>query len=117
MTPERVSEFCLSLPGTHSKVQWHDDHVFFVGEKMFAVTGLASDPGISFNVEDERFLELTDLPGISPAPYLARAKWVLVDPAKCQLSDEDMEGLLLRSYKLVFAKLTKKVQNEISKVL
>ena len=32
--------------------------------------------GISFKVDDDRFLELTDRDGIIPAPYLARVKWV-----------------------------------------
>jgi predicted DNA-binding protein (MmcQ/YjbR family) len=63
-------------------------------------------------VDDDRFLELTDRPGIIPAPYLARARWVAVDSADA-LSDEEAAQLLRRSYELVFAKLTKKLQREI----
>jgi predicted DNA-binding protein (MmcQ/YjbR family) len=67
---------------------------------------------MSFKVEDDRFLELTDRPGIIPAPYLARAKWVYVENAKA-LDDREAAALLRRSYELIFAKLTKKLQREI----
>jgi predicted DNA-binding protein (MmcQ/YjbR family) len=80
---------------------------------MFAVTDTGSAPaGISFKVDDERFLELTDRPGIIPAPYLARAKWVYVEKASA-LTDQEAAALLRRSYELIFAKLTKKRQREI----
>jgi predicted DNA-binding protein (MmcQ/YjbR family) len=80
---------------------------------MFAVTE-ADDKakGISFKVDEDRFLELTDRPGIIPAPYLARAKWVYVEDLK-SISDAEAAELLKRSYELVFAKLTKKLQREI----
>ena len=34
---------------------------------------------LSFKVGSERFLELTDQPGISSAPYMARAYWVSIN--------------------------------------
>lgn len=81
---------------------------------MFAVTNKnAPAQGFSFKVDDERFLELTDRPGIIPAPYLARAKWVYVT-LDAQLSDDELAALLRRSHELVFAKLTRKLQREIS---
>jgi predicted DNA-binding protein (MmcQ/YjbR family) len=87
--------------------------VFSVGAKMFAVTSLdVPANGMSFKVDDDRFLELTDRPGIIPAPYLARVKWVYVEDKKA-LSDKEAKALLRRSYELVFAKLTKKLQREI----
>ena len=58
-----------------------------------AVTNLGEATGMSFKVEDERFLELTDRPGIIPAPYLARAKWVYVEDANA-LDDAEAAGLL-----------------------
>jgi predicted DNA-binding protein (MmcQ/YjbR family) len=80
---------------------------------MFAVTGSeVPAKGMSFKVEDDRFLELTDRAGIIPAPYLARAKWVYVENAKA-LDDREAAELLRRSYELIFAKLTKKLQREI----
>ncbi len=110
---EAAKALCRTFPGCTEDVKWGADAVFSVGEKMFAVA--RSDVparGMSFKVDDERFLELTDRPGIIPAPYLARAKWVYVENAKA-LSDKEAAALLRRSYELVFAKLTKKLQREI----
>lgn len=111
---EAAKTLCRSFPGVTEDIKWGDDLVFSVGEKMFAVTSNAAPPqAMSFKAEDERFLELTDRPGIIPAPYLARAKWVRVE-AGASLGDEEAAALLRRAYELVFAKLTKKLQREIS---
>jgi predicted DNA-binding protein (MmcQ/YjbR family) len=111
---EAAKELCRTFPGCTEDVKWGADIVFSVGAKMFAVTGSeAPASGMSFKVEDDRFLELTDRPGIIPAPYLARAKWVAVNSADA-LSDDEAAQLLRRSYELVFAKLTKKLQREIA---
>jgi predicted DNA-binding protein (MmcQ/YjbR family) len=111
---EAAKALCRSLPGVTEDIKWGEDLVFSVGAKMFAVTR-AGQPatGISFKVDDERFLELTDRPGIIPAPYLARAKWVQVEDGQA-LSDAEAAQLLRRSYELVFAKLTRKLQREIT---
>ena len=110
---EAAKVLCRTFPGCTEDIKWGCDLVFSVGDKMFAVTGAeAPAEGISFKVEDERFLELSDRPGIIPAPYLARAKWVRVESADA-LSESEAAALLRRSYELVFAKLTKKLQREI----
>ena len=112
MNFEKAKDVCRSFPGATEDIKWGADVVFSVGEKMFMVTGADDPQGMSFKVEDERFLELTDRPGIIPAPYLARAKWVRVENADA-LGDKEAAELLRRSYELVFAKLTKKLQREI----
>jgi predicted DNA-binding protein (MmcQ/YjbR family) len=110
---EAAKALCRTFPGSTEDIKWGADIVFSVGLKMFAVTGGdVPAKGMSFKVDDERFLELTDRAGIIPAPYLARAKWVYVENAKA-LSDKEAAALLRRSYELVFAKLTKKLQREI----
>ena len=110
---EAAKRLCSTFPGVTVDTKWGADIVYSVGGKMFAVTDDGSPPtGMSFKVDDDRFLELTDRPGIIPAPYLARAKWVYVEKAKA-LSDKEAAALLRRSYELVFAKLTKKLQREI----
>jgi predicted DNA-binding protein (MmcQ/YjbR family) len=43
MDIDSVRKHCLALPHTTEKVQWEDDLVFKVGEKMFAVVAL--EPG------------------------------------------------------------------------
>lgn len=114
MKAEQLRKLCISLPAATENIQWGDDRVFKVGDKMFACSGLDDDSKFSFKVEDERFLELTDVPGISPAPYLARAKWIQIDPARCELSTKEMNGLVRKSYELVFSKLPKKTQKKLS---
>jgi predicted DNA-binding protein (MmcQ/YjbR family) len=110
---EAAKALCRTFPGCTEDVKWGDNAVFSVGLKMFAVSGVeVPASGISFKVDDERFLELTDRPGIIPAPYMARAKWVYVERASA-LSDKEAHALLRRSYELVFSKLTKKLQHEI----
>ena len=106
-------------PGVESAIKWEDDLVFTVAGKMFCVlcvrdSGNASPGGsaigrLSFKVEDERFLELTERPGFAPAPYLARAHWVLV-AAPERLPAAELAGFLRRSYELVRARLPRKTQ-------
>ncbi|MBI3283352.1 MAG: MmcQ/YjbR family DNA-binding protein [Burkholderiales bacterium] len=108
-------EFCAGLPGASADIKWGNVLVYSVGAKMFAVTGANQEDSqrFSFKVEDGRFLELTDRPGIVPAPYMARCKWVQVNDAGA-LDDAEAQALLRRSYELVFARLTKKLQRELS---
>jgi len=111
---EAAKEVCRSLPGCTQDTKWDNDTVFSVGARMFAVTNKdLPAQGFSFKVDDERFLELTDRPGIVPAPYLARAKWIYVTQ-EARLDDTELAALLRRSYELVFAKLTRKLQREIA---
>ena len=105
--------------GVESGIKWEDDLVFTVAGKMFCVlcvSGPAGDPAvgrISFKVEDARFLELTERPGFVPAPYLARAHWVLVAKPE-SLPAVELRDLLRRSYELVREKLRKKTQRELA---
>ena len=113
MDNKQLCRICRSLSGATDNIQWDDDRVFKVAGKMFACTGTGRVSAISFKVDDERFLELTDQAGIIPAPYLARAKWIQVDPQVCSLSDNELEQLVRRSYELVVARLPKKTQRSL----
>jgi len=68
--------------------------------------------GLSFKVADERFLELTDQPGIIPAPYLARARWISITEPQ-RFATAELETFILDAYTLIRAKLTKKLQAEL----
>jgi predicted DNA-binding protein (MmcQ/YjbR family) len=103
----------MSLPGATETIQWGDDRVFKIGGKMFACSGLVKDSLYSFKVDDHRFLELTDMEGINPAPYLARAKWIQIEPKRCKISSDDLKDLVRNSHTLILAKLPKKTQREI----
>jgi predicted DNA-binding protein (MmcQ/YjbR family) len=115
MGVEWVRRQCLSFPHATEQVQWEDDLVFKIGGKMFAVTPL--EPRgvyLSFKCSPEEFAELTDLAGIIPAPYLARAQWIALE-SEDALPAAEVKRLLRKSYDLVFAKLTKKVRTELAK--
>lgn len=113
MTAAELRTLCLSLPGATETIQWGDNRVFKVGGKMFAISGYEPDSLYSIKVDDGRFLELSDLPGFRPAPYLARARWVQVDVNECRLPSEHLEDLVRDAYEIIFRRLTKKLQREI----
>lgn len=96
-------------PGVNESIKWQADRVFDVGGKMFAVTPIdgTSAGGISFKVPDDHFLALTDQPGIAPAPYAARYRWVLVTEPE-RYGNGWLAEQVRRSYELVAAKLPRK---------
>lgn len=66
----------------------------------------------SFKVPDEDFEEISSRQDFKPAPYLARAKWVLVtDPYG--LNANEWKQLIKTSYELVRNKLTKKARIDL----
>jgi len=114
MTVAQLEALCRRLPGATRDIKWGADLVFSVGGKMFAVTPVeGSEAGrLAFKVPDERFLELTDQPGIIASPYLARAHWVsVVEPRR--FTTAELSTHIETSYGLVRAKLTKKMQAEL----
>lgn len=117
MTLTAVRAFCLDLPGTTEQIQWGDHLLFKVGGKMYAITSV-EDPaaGMTVKADPELFEELIERPGIIPAPYMARAKWVKFERLDV-LPTREMQQLILRSYELVKAGLTKKAQAGIGKPL
>ena len=80
----------------------------FDAQRKFA----AGLPGATEDIKHGRFLELTGVPGVMPAPYLARAKWVQVKPGHA-LGSTALSELIRRSHALVLAKLPKKTQAEV----
>ena len=113
MNLAKAMRLCRAFPGATEEIKWGDVLVYCVGGRMFAATDNTDAPRrISFKVDDDIFLGLTGRPGIVPAPYLARARWVRVDDL-ATLSDAEAAQLLACAYELVFARLTKKLQREI----
>jgi predicted DNA-binding protein (MmcQ/YjbR family) len=47
MNIEELREFCMALPGVTEDVKWGNDLCFSVGKKMFTVTSVDGDGGIS----------------------------------------------------------------------
>lgn len=115
MDAPQLEAFCGTWPGVASSIKWEDDLVFTVAGKMFTVTGLRGPHRgrLSFKVDSDRFLELTDQPGMTPAPYMARAFWIsIVEQERFERSE--IEAFVRRSYELVRAGLSKKLQAKLA---
>ncbi len=113
MSAEWVRRHCLSFPHTTEKVQWGHDLVFKVADKMYAALGLEpGDEWLSFKCTPEEFAELTERPGIIPAPYMARAHWVSLETEDA-LPAAEIKRLLRQSYDLVIARLPKRRQEKL----
>jgi predicted DNA-binding protein (MmcQ/YjbR family) len=110
MTPQQVAEFCLNLPGAREDIKWGGVRVFSVAEsKMFALFHLGGHDGLAFKVDADLFLGYCDRPGIRPAPYLARARWISM-ASPYPLNDAELKELLIRSHQLVVGKLPKRLK-------
>jgi len=103
-----LRQYAASLPGATRDIKWGASECYSVGGKMFAVFGIenGNERGMSIKVAPERFLELTDIDGIVPAPYLARARWVKFERVNA-LPSAEIKALIARSHALIAAKLTK----------
>src|SRR5689334_8417648 len=111
MTADELEKLCRDWPGVTSGIKWEDDLVFSVAGKMFTVFCLRGPDRerISFKVDPERFLELTDQPGIVPAHYMARAFWITIAEPE-RFGAEQLNAFVRHSYELVREKLSKRLQ-------
>jgi predicted DNA-binding protein (MmcQ/YjbR family) len=114
MLTDFVRACCRAFPHATESLQWEVDLVFKIGGKMFAVTPLEPAPVVlSFKCSPEDFAELTERPGIIPAPYLARAHWVALQNEDA-LAAAELKRRLRASYDLVYAGLPKKTRAALS---
>jgi predicted DNA-binding protein (MmcQ/YjbR family) len=114
MNLDSIRALCLSFPHTTEQIQWGDDLLFKVAGKMFAVMCLEpASVVLSFKCSDKNFVELLENEGVIPAPYMARNKWVALQRFDA-LASTQLAELLRQSYELVFAKLPKRKQLELT---
>lgn len=114
MDTEAVRDFCLKMRHAAESLQWGDDLVFKIGGKMFAALVLVpAKVWLSFKCTPEEFAELTERPGIIPAPYSARYHWIALQTHDA-LTAPELERLLRNSYDLVLTKLPRKTQAELA---
>ena len=115
MTRDEFDRYCASLKATTNVIQWVGSSVWKVGGKIFAICsiwGEGRDDKISFKCADMRFEILCELPGIIPAPYLARGKWVQLSVSDA-LTDDDIRSYVSDAHAIIAAKLTKIKQREL----
>ncbi len=114
MDIEALRRYCLRFPHATENIQWGCDLCFKVDGKLFAVTPLEPAPvRLSFKCNPESFAELCERPGVRPAPYMARAQWVALEQLNT-LPDAELRDLIAESYRLVFERLPKKRQQELT---
>ena len=119
MNREDFDSFCASLDGVSHVEQWGGASVWKLGGKIFAICsrwGEGDHGKISFKCSDIAYEILPNLPGIIPAPYLARAKWVQIENEEA-MTDEDIRDHILTAYHIIMRKLTKARRAELGLVL
>lgn len=113
MDIESIRRYCLQFPHATENVQWGANLCFKVDGKLFLVAGLEPAPvRLSFKCSSESFVELCELPGIRPAPYMARAQWVALEQLNT-LPDAELRERIAASYQLVWERLTRKRREEL----
>ena len=111
MTRQGFESFILTLPQATLVRQWRDDSVAKVGGKIFAL--LDQDPGeVWLKVSEMSYALLTELEGVRPAPYFARAGWVAIS-VHSPLGEDELEAYLREAHRLVAGKLTRKRRAEL----
>lgn len=106
-----LRQLALSLPHTTVVQQWGNNLVFKVAGKMFFIISIDAEviETVGFKCSPADFQRLTEVEGIIPAPYLARASWVQVQDLAA-LPAAELEALVRASYTLVRMKLPKRIQ-------
>lgn len=111
MTRIGFEAFILTLPKATLVRQWRDDSVAKIGGKVFAL--LDRDPGeVWLKVSDMAYELLTELDGVRPAPYFARAGWVAIS-AESPLGGDEVEAYIREAHRIVAGKLTRKTRAEL----
>ena len=119
MNTRQLKKFCGGLRGAQRTLYGEPSNilVYSVGGKTFAYFK-TSDPErwrFSTKVTPDRFLELTDFPGVKPARYRGRFHWVtIVDVSRFPAAY--LTELVEWSYQKAFASLSKPTQIAIRDV-
>lgn len=113
MNVDAVKAHCAGLPGATTTL--FDDPInvlsYKVGRKTFAYFK-TSEPErwrFSVRVTPERFLELTSVPGMKPARYMARYHWVTIVDVRTVPSDH-LRELIAWSYEHALQSLSKRMR-------
>ncbi len=82
MNVDELKEFCAALPGAQAVAYGPPSNilVYEVAGKKFAYfkTSTPEQWRFSLRASAERFIELTDMPGVKPARYMGRFHWITI---------------------------------------
>ncbi len=110
--PDPLYDFCRSLPGVTDDIKWETNLVFSVGDKMFAAFNFPRGEPFSFKADPHVFADLTQRPGIQPAPYLGKHLWVSLSRRNILPLDHTRE-LLSEAHTIVAYKLSRKKRESL----
>ena len=116
MNKDEVKKYCQSFAGAVETQAGHPSNLlhYSVFGKKFAYFK-TSEPEkwrFSFRTTLERFLELTDQPGIKPARYMHRFHWVTVVEVN-NINSVYLKELIHWSHQKAVSSLTKQLQDEV----
>lgn len=115
MTREEFDAYCGTLPSVSHVIQWGGASVWKVGGKIFAICahwGAGDQQKIGFKCNDLSYRILIEQPGIVPAPYLARAKWVqLVNESA--MTDDEVRSYIGDAHQIIAGKLTRALRKQL----
>jgi len=116
MNVTQLKKFCEALPAATSRFAPSPSNilVYSVGEKNFAWFK-TSDPEkwrFSFRVSPDRFLELTGMPGIKPARYMARFHWITIVDVR-SMPEDYLKELVQWAYEKALSSLSVKQRKDL----
>jgi len=109
---EELTSIVEAWPGVVLDIKWENHLCFNVADKMFMITSPDVVPvNASFKVSAEKFDEWVGRVGCTPAPYLARYKWIRLDDIS-RFSKEEWTEILKEAYAEISAKLPARLKKE-----
>jgi predicted DNA-binding protein (MmcQ/YjbR family) len=116
MNVPQLKQFCRRFPSATETLYGEPSNflVYSVGGKKFAYfkTSRPERWRFSTRVAPDRFIELTDVPGVKPARYRGRFCWVTIVNVQ-SFPASYLKKLVEWSYQKAFASLSKARQNAI----
>ncbi|MES2918510.1 MAG: MmcQ/YjbR family DNA-binding protein [Pseudomonadota bacterium] len=117
MDVDAVKEHCHRYPGVSSRLYGPPSNVlvYYVGGRKFAYFKTSEPEQWRFSIctPPERFLELTDVPGIKPARYMARFRWITIVKVGTVPADY-LQELIAWSYAKALSGLSQRRQSAIA---
>ena len=116
MNVRQLQAFCRGFPGATETLHGEPNNflVYEVGGRKFAYFK-TSDPErwrFSMRVSPDRFVELTDVPGVKPARWRGRFRWITIVRVE-QFPAAYLKELIEWSYRREVSKMSRAKRAEI----
>lgn len=106
---ERIRQIALALPEATEELTWETSINFRVRKKIFCFPG--DGRSVMVKADREELPALLEDPRVSPAPYLARGGWIVLDLPATKVDWAEVTELIHTSYCLIAPKgLAKQLQ-------